>query len=478
MVGNATHGRPPNEPQESLAEALRAHPPRAGAVRDVGDDPVYLVGGAVRDLLLGRGRADIDLVVEGDAAALAARLGADVVSHERFGTAKVKLDGHEVDIAGARSESYPHPGALPVVEPAAELEADLLRRDFTINAMAIPLARRAAPDRPARWRGRPGARQLRVLHTGSFVDDPTRALRAARYAARFGFELEAEHGGAASRGGPGHGLGRSPRGRAAAPGRRRRGAARVCPAGRVGPGRAARRGALSWSTAACRAARSGSRGGTVAPRDRALLAAALGPPRGEEALAEAQPDRPSEAVALAAAQRRDRARPRPRSRRRVARSLPERVARRRPGDRRRGPDRGRPHRRARRSAGAWRRRCGASSTARSTGARRSWRWRSRRRGAAMEWREAERRALARGGAAGRDGCLHDPPRRRQRGALRGAQPRRLHRRRARRRAGEPPPPRRRARLRARADRDRPPGARRRADRSRRPDVAPQFLCLP
>src|SRR5262245_29107913 len=125
---------------ESIAEALEHMHPELDAVREAGGDPVYLVGGAVRDLLLGRGRADIDLVVEGDAVAFAERLGVDAVAHERFGTAKVRLDGHEVDIASARSESYPHPGALPVVEPAAGIEADLRRRDFTINAMAVPLS--------------------------------------------------------------------------------------------------------------------------------------------------------------------------------------------------------------------------------------------------------------------------------------------------------------------------------------------------
>ena len=72
-------------------------------------------------------------------AALAARLGAETVEHERFATAKVELDGHEVDIATARTETYPRPGALPEVEPAGSIEADLARRDFTINAMAIPL---------------------------------------------------------------------------------------------------------------------------------------------------------------------------------------------------------------------------------------------------------------------------------------------------------------------------------------------------
>ncbi len=180
-------------PIDDLAEALRSAYPELEAVHELaGGKPVYLVGGAVRDLLLGRGRADIDLVVEGDAAALATRLGGEVVEHERFATAKADLDGHEVDIATARAESYPHPGALPEVQPTAGIADDLARRDFTINAMAIPLRRDPELIDPHRGREDLEAGLLRVLHGGSFEDDPTRALRAARYAARFDFELEPE----------------------------------------------------------------------------------------------------------------------------------------------------------------------------------------------------------------------------------------------------------------------------------------------
>jgi tRNA nucleotidyltransferase (CCA-adding enzyme) len=174
------------------AELSRAYP-ELGAIHDAaGGKPVYLVGGAVRDLLLGRGRADLDLVVEGDATALATRLGGEVREHERFATAKVQLGEHEVDIATARAESYPHPGALPEVEPTEGIAADLARRDFTINAMAIPLRRDPELIDPHRGREDLEAGLLRVLHAHSFDDDPTRALRAARYAARFGFGLEHE----------------------------------------------------------------------------------------------------------------------------------------------------------------------------------------------------------------------------------------------------------------------------------------------
>jgi tRNA nucleotidyltransferase (CCA-adding enzyme) len=179
-------------PTEDLGSAMADAYPELAPVGAASGIPVFLVGGAVRDLLLGRGRADIDLVVVGDAAELAAALGVEWVEHERFGTAKATLDGHQVDIAGARAESYPEPGALPVVEPAAGIEADLSRRDFTINAMAIPLQGEPGLIDPHGGLADLETGLLRVLHRDSFRDDPTRALRAARYAARFGFEPETE----------------------------------------------------------------------------------------------------------------------------------------------------------------------------------------------------------------------------------------------------------------------------------------------
>ncbi|HEU4945360.1 MAG TPA: hypothetical protein VFT10_09400 [Solirubrobacterales bacterium] len=288
---------PSQDHTESIAEALEHMHPELACVREVAGEPVYLVGGAVRDLLLGRGRADIDLVVEGDAAALAARLGADIVSHERFGTAKVVLDGHEVDIAAARSESYSHPGALPTVEPGADLAADLRRRDFTINAMAIPLRGEPRLIDPHGGQADLAAKLLRVLHDDSFVDDPTRAIRAARYAARFDLELEPHTADL---------LRRTDLGAVSAD---RREAELLRLAGE----RTATRGfglLADWGLLDLRDGGGGLLSGVSelldtepwageAPRDRALLAAALGPWRGEVALAEEQPGCPSEAVELA-----------------------------------------------------------------------------------------------------------------------------------------------------------------------------------
>jgi tRNA nucleotidyltransferase (CCA-adding enzyme) len=175
-----------------LAEALAAAYPELAEVAAAAPDPVYLVGGAVRDLIRGRGRADIDLVVEGDPAALAAALGAEpLASHSRFGTMKVDWNGEELDLAAARRENYARPGVLPTVEVGAPIRTDLARRDFTVNAMAIPLADPEELLDPYDGRLDLRAGLLRVIHEGSFVDDPTRAIRAARYAARFEFELEA-----------------------------------------------------------------------------------------------------------------------------------------------------------------------------------------------------------------------------------------------------------------------------------------------
>jgi len=153
----------------------------------------WIVGGAVRDLLLGRDAAvDLDLIIEGDAVEaarqLAAALGGALTVHDRFGTATVEAGGHVYDLARARAESYARPGALPDVRPGT-IEEDLARRDFTVNAIAIALDGRveAAP----RAFEDLDARMLRVLHERSFADDPTRLLRLVRYATRLGFAVEA-----------------------------------------------------------------------------------------------------------------------------------------------------------------------------------------------------------------------------------------------------------------------------------------------
>src|SRR3954451_21920493 len=176
---------------DRIAERLAALPGLDRTREAAAGTPVYLVGGAVRDLLLGQERTDLDLVVEGDAAALGRRLGGEIRTHERFATATVHLEGGELDLATSRSESYPRPGALPEVRPAP-LSDDLARRDFTVNAMALPII--GEPELIDPHGGLPDLRMgaLRVLHERSFVDDPTRALRAARYAARYGFSLEAQ----------------------------------------------------------------------------------------------------------------------------------------------------------------------------------------------------------------------------------------------------------------------------------------------
>jgi tRNA nucleotidyltransferase (CCA-adding enzyme) len=168
---------------------------RFGPVLDALPGPSYLVGGTVRDLLLRRPpRFDFDLAVLGDAEAyareLAARLGGTVTTHGRFGTATVYYgnDAH-LDVATARTETYAAPAALPDVAPAGNIADDLARRDFTVNAMAIALPDGELID-PFHGREHLGDRLIRVLHEESFVDDPTRIFRAARYEARLGFRMD------------------------------------------------------------------------------------------------------------------------------------------------------------------------------------------------------------------------------------------------------------------------------------------------
>jgi tRNA nucleotidyltransferase (CCA-adding enzyme) len=179
----------------------------AGRLAAKQGDSLFIVGGFVRDLLLGTPTLDIDLVVEGDAIQLARQLaqryGGRVRSHQRFGTAKWLIRDSQIsasdtqlpqslDFVTARTEYYEHPSALPEVERSS-IKQDLHRRDFTINTLAIQLA----PDRFGELLDFYGGENdlqrglIRVLHSLSFVEDPTRMLRAARLEQRLAFHIEA-----------------------------------------------------------------------------------------------------------------------------------------------------------------------------------------------------------------------------------------------------------------------------------------------
>ena len=190
-------------PTDNLVPAMEALLPpatiqllrRAGATAAGEGAALHLVGGSVRDLLLGRPVMDLDLVAEGDgpriAEALAAELGGRVSARSQFGTAKLVVGEQTLDVATARLETYDHPGALPTVRPGT-LRDDLARRDFTVNAMAAHLGQDTFGAIEDRLGG--GAdlaqRVLRPLHDGSFVDDATRILRAIRYEHRLGFRMD------------------------------------------------------------------------------------------------------------------------------------------------------------------------------------------------------------------------------------------------------------------------------------------------
>ncbi len=168
-----------------------------GVLADEAKMRAYLVGGPVRDLALGHPSIDLDITVEGDGIRLAGKFaakhaGARVTRYAAFKTATVVLsNGRAVDFATARKETYARPGAFPKVTPS-DIRDDLFRRDFTVNAIAIALD-------PARW-GKIvdpfggvsdlRAKKIRVLHGKSFIDDPTRIVRAARFAGRLRFAVE------------------------------------------------------------------------------------------------------------------------------------------------------------------------------------------------------------------------------------------------------------------------------------------------
>lgn len=158
---------------------------------------LWLVGGPVRDALLGRPVLDLDLTSEAPAAELgprlAERLGGTCGSRSQFGTVKLRMGGRTMDLATTRAEVYPYPAALPVIVAGAGIAGDLARRDFAINAMAASLH----PGRFGELLDTQGgvddldAGVVRVLHRASFRDDPTRIFRAARYVSRLGFRLDA-----------------------------------------------------------------------------------------------------------------------------------------------------------------------------------------------------------------------------------------------------------------------------------------------
>lgn len=180
----------------ALPEPTLALLRRMGELAEERRSGLWLVGGLVRDCLLAVGNIDLDLVVEGDGPAFARRaataLGAGVQTYDRFQTATLTLpDLTRLDIASARAETYERPGALPTVRPST-IGDDLRRRDVSINAMALALN----PGRfgelldPHGGAADAAAGVLRALHAASFLDDPTRILRMARFAARFGFAPE------------------------------------------------------------------------------------------------------------------------------------------------------------------------------------------------------------------------------------------------------------------------------------------------
>jgi tRNA nucleotidyltransferase (CCA-adding enzyme) len=218
-LAGPSSGRAPASLEEELERAL---PPRRLALlhllarhAETTQAAIYLVGGFVRDLLLEKPGVDYDLVVEGDAIALARRLaggyGGRVSSHGRFGTAKWHLDEQDprlwaalgagagaegdlprsVDFVSARTEFYTHPTALPSVR-LGSIKLDLHRRDFSINTLALRLDGPAYGQLLDPWGGGRDVRErkIRVLHSISFIDDPTRILRAARLEQRLGFDIE------------------------------------------------------------------------------------------------------------------------------------------------------------------------------------------------------------------------------------------------------------------------------------------------
>lgn len=155
----------------------------------------YLVGGAVRDFLIGRETLDYDVVIFGPplsfAKKLASKIGGEIKKRSQFQTIQVRGAGLVIDLARARGEVYSFPGALPKISPTDSLNEDLQRRDFTINAIAFSLLKGEVGKILDPFSGRKDLKKkkLRVLYRGSFRDDPTRAFRGIRYRHRFSFSF-------------------------------------------------------------------------------------------------------------------------------------------------------------------------------------------------------------------------------------------------------------------------------------------------
>ena len=176
---------------------LRALRDVAKAAEECGVEP-FLVGGLVRDLFLeATGSPDLDVALVGATADtfsdIARLVCGEITKQSQFNTVGMKVGGYDFDIIMARAESYPSPGSLPVVRQGT-LDEDLARRDFSVNAMAVSLSEDKWGDLFDQQGGLGDLREgtLRVLHPGSFRDDATRILRAARYASRLSFELSPE----------------------------------------------------------------------------------------------------------------------------------------------------------------------------------------------------------------------------------------------------------------------------------------------
>lgn len=168
----------------------------SGSIAQANRMRAYLVGGFVRDLILGEGNFDLDIVIDGDgikfAEDMANSLKANLIRHKRFGTATVTISHNlKIDIATAREETYPVPAGLPVVT-SGTVKDDLKRRDFSINAMAISINKENYGELIDFFHGRQDLKMkfIRILHDLSFIDDPTRILRAIRFEQRFDFGIE------------------------------------------------------------------------------------------------------------------------------------------------------------------------------------------------------------------------------------------------------------------------------------------------